>query len=193
MALVEAVEKLGGLHLAVAVLVASIPESLDGGLESGDGLLSLLAEAEDDVTLFLSLSEGRGIELLVEPLHALSGDNLSGKRSSGIVDDRGPLLDGDAEIFEGAIDTLGELQGVDVNVGAEGLQNLLGNFVVLDTFVEDLNHLSEGEKAVAVEIDALVEIEGRYILDVMLGGVGLLKFAGHGDGSESGGSEGLHF
>ena len=189
-ALVEAVHKLGGLHLSVAVLVASIPESLDGALEFGDGLLSILAEAEDEGLLFLS--ELRGIELLIEPLHALSGGHLIGKRFSGVADDRSPLPNGDAVLLEGAIDTRGELQGVDVNVGAEGLHNDLWDDSVILAGLEGPDHLSEGEKAVAVEVDAFVECIAGVILDVF-GGVGLLKFAGHGDGSESGGSEGLHF
>ena len=190
MALVEAVEKLGGLHLAVAVLVASVPDILHGGLELGDGCLSLLAEAEDEVSL-LSLSEGRGIELLLEPLHALSGDLLGGKLGGGVVEDGDPLLNGDAVLLEGAIDTHGELHGVDVHVGAEGLHNILGDGSIVSTDVEGLNHLSEGEHAVAVDVDAVVEIVATLILDVFSGV--LLEFAGHGDGSESGGSEGLHF
>ena len=189
MALVEAVEKLGGLHLAVAVLVASVPESLDGGLEFADSLLSLLAEAEDEVALLLS--EGGGIELPLEPLHALSSDLLSGKLGSGVIEDGDPLTNGDAVLLEGAIDTHGELHGVDVHVGAEGPQNIFGDFIVVNTDVEGLDHLSEGEHAVAVDVDAVVEVVATFILDVHSGV--LLQFAGHGDGSESGGSEGLHF
>ena len=103
------------MHLAVAVLVASIPDCLNGVFEGADSLLSLFTEAKDEVFGLLSKFDWT-IELLLEPFQALPADSLSGKLSSSVVKDRDPVLNGYTVLLEGTIDTGGELDGVDVHV-----------------------------------------------------------------------------
>ena len=193
--LVEAVKELGGLHLAVAILVACVPEALDGILEGCDGLLSFLREAEGSESLGLCELDGR-IELLVEPLEALSGDNLLCELFSGIGDNGDPVLNGDEVSLEGAVDTAEELGGVDVHVGAEGFHDIGRDDTLLATSVKGVDDLSEGDSAVIVDIDTVVEGHAGlhdWVDITTSGGVFLLDLGGHGDGGESGGSEGLHF